>query len=82
MGIVRTPPGSNKGTWELPDEIRELVAEAKESKAKGSMTTGNEVEVANVPAPEPGKGQKPQGQSGEDLISDDEIAELLEGGEE
>lgn len=56
MGIVRNPAGGGPNcTWELPDEILELLKEADESIAEGDTTAalpGQERTVAVVPDPD------------------------------
>ncbi len=76
MGVVKGGGGPTT-TWALPDEIKELLGEAKDSAENGDTTTADEEKhVATVPAP-----TEQTEAATDDLISDDDIAAFLEGGE-
>ena len=87
MGVVKAGGGPTI-TWELSDEIKELLAEASDSLENGATEVPPEPKhVATVPAPPAvSNGGQKDNKDDDDLITDDELAEFLgeepvEGGE-
>lgn len=82
MGVEKIGQGPGL-MWDLPDEIKELLAEASDSAENGDTTVSHTPKhVTTVPAPEvPEVSNVGQSDDGGDLISDDDIAAFLEGAE-